>query len=244
MMRKILPIIASLLMVMLMLSGCTEHEKQESYTLKEIYSTGDFGFFVKDGKTFYPVKYINDDNNEGFQWCVGEIDCPKVTKDTPLVAVFDTNAEMPEDYFIESYESLGYSVGANISIGDDQNSLWLKTSGTCKNSDLDKSFAEENFDDVIEIESINGQKPLSNVDTDVNILIGLQKNKYYDFSVFVGTQNRKGSICADTFVMKLTGITNLENPLFKTDKQYFVVNLPQNIKPGYYDINKEGFFKI
>lgn len=243
-MKRIAPLIALLMVFTLLFSGCTKKEKQSSYTLKEIYSTGDFGFFVKDGDTFYPVKFINNDNTEGFQWCVGDIGCPTVTEKTPLVAVYDTNTDMPDEYVIESYECLGYSVGANISVGEDENSIWLDTSNMCTGSNIDASFGDQSVDGLIEVESINESRPFSNIDTDVNILIGLQKDKYYDFSVYIGTQNKKGSICADTMVFKMTGQTNLEKPLNKTNKQYFVVNLPRNIKPGYYDINQEGLFKV
>lgn len=238
-MRKII----LLLIAVLLLSGCAKEQK-ESYSLDEIYSDNVYGFFVKDGDLFYPVKFINDDSLEGFQWCKGDINCRKVTASTPLVAVFELSEDMPKEYFIESYSSLGFTIGSNVKIGEDGASMWLDTTNTCKNSDIETAFTEGNFDTEMEIGSINGTLPLSNVDTDVNILTGLQENKYYDISIYTGTQNKKGTICADTFVLKRKGQTDLENPLKKTTEGYFLVNLPENIKPGYYDINKGGFFEI
>lgn len=237
-MRKLI----TALLLCLLLTACSSGEPKTEYSLSEIYKDQAYGFYVKSGDTFYPVKPTP--GGEGYRWYAGKIKCPKVTDETPLVAVYNTNIDMPMEYYITRYDSLGYTIGSHISIGEDQNSLWMDTDDMCEGSDIQVIIDAEDFDSVVEVESINKQKPLSNVDTDVNILTGLEENKYYDLSIYTGTRNLKASICADTEVFKSRGITTLETPLIKTQEKYFIVNLPKNLKKGYYSINEDGMFTV
>ena len=225
------------------MTSCSEAEKKPVYTLNEIYSDDAYGFFVKDGDNFYPVQLLDDDYEKNFLWFCKDAAIPKVSEDTPLVAVYRSAEDMPEEYMIRKYNDLGYSVGANIKIGEDGNSLWMMTAEPCKGSQVEGAFSDVGLDLEVEIESINDIKPLSNVDTDVNIFTGLEKNKYYDFKIYTGTQFLEGSFCADTRVLKYIETTELIEPFKKTHDKYFIVNLPENLHKGFYDINGEGIFQ-
>ena len=246
--KKIIYIIPFLLLILL-LSGCSSQERKDVYSLDEIYSENAYGFYVKDGDNYYSLKQFEEvkfeDTENTLRWYVGDVKIPKVTKKTPLVAVYKKNEDMPEEYFIDKFHDLGYTVGANISIGEDNNSMWVNTSETCPNSHIGVAFSQQDLDDTIEIDTINDIRPFQNIDTDVNILTGLEKNKYYDVMFFVGTQSLgPASICADTRAMKFIERTTLIEPLQKTHDKYFIVTLPENLHKGYYDINGEGMFQL
>ena len=116
-MRKI-KFVCLILLAAILLTGCAEQEKKEVYTIDEIYNESAYGFFVMNGDKFYPLKTI-EAHDENVKWAVGEVKIPKVTKKTPVVAVFKNSSEMPNEYFIEKYNDLGYTLGANIGIGED-----------------------------------------------------------------------------------------------------------------------------
>ena len=242
-MRKI-KFVCLILLAAILLTGCAEQEKKEVYTIDEIYNESAYGFFVMNGDKFYPLKTI-EAHDENVKWAVGEVKIPKVTKKTPVVAVFKNSSEMPNEYFIEKYNDLGYTLGANIGIGEDDVSLWLNTSNTCTGSDIQTAFSGQGLDDMVEVEAVNDTKPYNNIDTDVNILTGLEKGKYYDLKIFSGTQSLHAkAICADTRVFKLVEKTSITDPLVKTHNRYFVVNLPTNLHKGFYSLNNEGMFQL
>lgn len=243
-MRKI-SLLISLLLTLVLLTGCMQTPvKKDSYTLDEIYSEKAFGFFVKDGKNFYPIKPVDTKAEKNFLWYTGDVKVPKVTSKTPLVAVFKKAEEMPQEYVLNKFNDLGYTFGAMVRVGDDNNSMWLQTQEPCPNSNMSTILSSSDIDNEIEVISINDSFPLNNVDTDINIFTGLEKNKYYTLQVLTGTKNQEISVCADTRVLKFVEETELANPFQKTQEDYFIVNLPENIHKGYYSINDEGIFQL
>ena len=238
-------LIALIILTALFLCGCsTSAPVKEKYKLDEIYEDSLYGFYVKDGTDFYPVKQPQGNPEDNFMWSYGSLGCPKVTKDTPLVAVFGSNQDMPNEYYIEKYRFLCYTIGANVSIGEDGQSMWMSTSNLCEGSNIQMALDGQDISDPCELDTVNGEKYLSNIDTEVNILTGLEKNKYYDLEIFSGTRNLKATICADTAVYKKKGHTDLSYPLTKTYDKYFIVNIPEDLGKGYYSVNGEGFFRI
>lgn len=242
----------------------TKNGKALSYSMDDILSKQMYGFYVmnRDG-TFTPVnssasgftsEATSYDSSRFVWWCDlntknKKIDydaiTPRVTKKTPLVAIYDSTSSMPTDYVIERYKSLGYTIGANFILGDDNKSIYMSTQSPCPNSDAYNLVNGKGYDEKLEVSKLNGKRdlPYSNVDTDINALIGLQKNKYYNLEFYMGTRARTATIKADTKILKSKEVITLENPLKKTDNQYFIVNLPDNMKYGYYYINDAGLFK-
>lgn len=240
-MRKYILILT--IVTIALLCGCAQKQEVKISSLDSIFSSSAFGFYIKDGDTFTPVAEMEE--GDKLLWKTGDLKCPELTDKTQLVAVYGSNSEMPDEYYIEQYEDMGWTIGANISLGEDENSMWMSTTGICKGSHVESTLDDQDFDSVIELETVNEEKPYSNIDTDINILTGLEKNKYYECSIYEGTKNLHATICADTRAFKLIDKIELTNsPLKKTHNQYFVVNLPVNLKKGYYSINGEGLFKI
>jgi len=235
-----------------------------SYTLDEIYSNKTFGFYVRntDG-TFTPVNSLAEgfngtvtsyDPSRFVWWCDvntknKKVDynriTPRVTKKTPLVAVYSSSNDMPDQYILERYAPLGYTIGTHFSLSEDGKGIYMQTNSPCSTSDMASILSGKGYDQQLEVAEINGRKklPYSNVDTDINVLLGLQKGKYYKITVYSGTSTRVATTKADTRVFKSREVTVLDSPLKKTQNQYFIVNLPDNLKHGYYYINDAGMFR-
>lgn len=275
MIKKIISLLLSSILLV-SLAGCSSSSKNEyadkkggkiEYTLSEIYDNSDWGFYVKNkNNTFTPVVPIN-----GFESTADEYDSsrsiwytditdrkatnkityskavPKVTDETPLVAIFDTKDEMPSSYILEEYSSMGYSVGAKISLGEDEQTMYMSSEDTCQNSSAASAMGSGGLDSLMEIEAINEKDSnnyISNIDTNINMLRGLEKDKYYTFKVHIGTQTKSAKIKADTRFFKSKNVLTLDYPLTTTNEQYYIVNLPENMNPGsWYYINDVGAFQ-
>ena len=77
----------------------------------------------------------------------------------------------------------------------------------------------------------------------MQLLLGLEKDKYYDFEFYQGTKYRKLTTIADTMVLQSEDMMILNNPYTKTKEGYFIINLPDNLKSGYYYICGLGLFR-
>lgn len=269
--KKAVFLLFIVLAVSLFLTSCGQKKEQVSkdggpvsYSLNDIYNNKAFGFYVRNTNgTFTPVNSLAEgfagvttsyDPSRFVWWCNvntknKKIDynriTPKVTKKTPLVAIFSSSNNMPKDYVIERYAPLGYTIGTHFSLSDDEKGIYMLTGSPCSTSDMAGILSGKGYDEQLEVAEINGRKklPYSNIDTDINVLLGLQKGKYYKITVYSGTSTKVATTKADTRVFKSREVTVLNSPLKKTQNQYFIVNLPDNLKHGYYYINEAGMFR-
>lgn len=237
---------------------------KKNLTISEIYNKEAFGFYVKNkDNTFTPVmKYAGGFETQATEYSADRYIwwsnqgtgkkalnydklIPTVSKDKPLVAIFGDANSIPEQCVIEEYEFEGYTIGTSVSLGEDEHSMYFEPAKICKNSSFEKAIGNAKLDQLVQINKINDSSklPYSNVDTDINMLLGLEKNKYYKISAYEGTKNVTVSVKADTKVFKSSDLMTLSIPYTKTDKQYFVVNIPDNLESGYYYINEAGVFK-
>lgn len=171
---------------------------------------------------------------------------PTVTQGTPLVAIYDSDSNMPDDWYLEKYTSKGYTVGMHIVLSDDK-TMQISTDDSLSNSSAGDSMSKisNGDDDVYNIEKISGTSalPIGNVDNNMQILLGFEKNKNYSFEFYQGTKLQKLTLTADTKVFQSSDYTALKEPYKKTSKGYFIINLPINLKSGYYYLSDIGFFR-
>lgn len=227
---------------------------------ESIEEEGREGFFVlnKDG-TFTPLMNTADgyqgettekeDLSTRYLWFTNnnvKISSliPIVSPSTKLVAIYNTDEAMPSIYTIEKYDFKGYTIGCHI-YKEEDDSLYMQTGEPLDSSMASEALSDFTDQDYYEISKINGSSdlPSSNVDNNMKLLLGLEKGKYYDFEFFKGTNYIKMSFIADTFIMQSSDIKILNNPYTKTTKGHFIINLPDNLSPGYYYICGVGMFK-
>lgn len=251
-MKKLIPVFLALAI----LTGCSSSDATPTTTVQSVLKNKEYGIYVlNEDETLSPLNSKatmgGDDYEQAsfFWWTVDkEKETPTLTPKSKLIAIYDSEQNMPAEYEIEKYQFLGYTIGGNVEIGEDNSSMWISTRNCCADSDMAKSFEKlESSDEKFELNQINDDEnlPFSNVDTDINTLIGLEKDKLYKLTIFVGTQTKNANIKADTQIFKSRGLLDLSiNPVIKTNNQYFIINLPDNIDKGYYRINEAGIFKV
>lgn len=188
-----------------------------------------------------PSRYIWLGNNEAdLIKLIPEID----NKKTKLVVVGTEADSLPDTYVLEKYSPLGYTIGTTFSTAESGDTLYMHTTDTCESS-MAAGELKNSSADMFPIHKINDSKniPLDNIDPDINMLLGLEKNKTYKLSIFKGTQYKELELVADTLVFKSVDFIELDTPFEVTDEGYFFINLPKNLKNGYYYINDYGLFK-
>lgn len=256
-----------LLCFILLLSGCGKSDPVSDDKGNRLYitaeelgleGTGREGFFVmNDDKTFSPV--VN--SFDGYQGETSESSAdrylwftnndvnisdliPVVSKNNPLVMVYDEDSNIPKEFTLEKYVFRGYTIGCHI-YRESDNSLYFSTEDTLNSSYAGTSMGQVTGDTTFKISTINGSSklPYQNVDNNMEMILGLEKGKYYDFEFYQGTKYRKLTTIADALVLQSDDIMKLTNPYTKTEKGYFLINLPDNLNPGYYYICGAGLFK-
>lgn len=173
---------------------------------------------------------------------------PTITKETPLVAVFGSDSDVDYDTFnMERFAKLGYTIGAHISLSDNGKTAYLETQDPCPHTAMEESLSDIGTSERLELTAINDSSAnvkLENIDTDINAFLGFEKNKRYKITAFVGTNTSSVETKADTAIFKSQEAVNIKNPYKKTSKGYFIVNLPENMKQGYYFVPGYGIFKV
>ena len=256
-------------LVILLLSGCSTHSQKGTnatesgsihrLTLQQVFEEERQGIFVMNGdNSFSPVmsrmpgfkgstssadpkRYLwYTDNEADFTSLI-----PVVTPETPLVAIYRSNSALPSYWYLEKYEDRGYTVGAHF-FKTSNGKAYIDVKGTLSGSSAEKAIAEGAFpDSSYQITKINELEtfPLSNIDTNLLMYMGLQKDKLYTFYFYQGTVARRLPIYADTRVFQSVQHIELTAPIKRTDGGYFIINLPVNLTSGYYYICDIGLFE-
>lgn len=234
---------------------------QLRYTYQEIMEENATGIFVlNEDNTFSPAitsmpnfqGATDKASPERFVWYSEATDdvsrlIPTVTRNGNLVAIFNQDGELSESHYLEKYKYKGYTIGAHIALDENKN-MHLFTEECLKGSQAAgvlTTMAENTNDEWI-ISEISGstELPINNVDPNMGLLLGLQENKLYEIKYYHGTKEDKQVFKADTKVFQSEKYIPLPTPYKKTDKGFFIINLPENLSNGYYYISDMGFFAI
>ena len=231
------------------------------YSYEDIDEKGLTGVFVhnEDG-TFSPAiqnmpnfqGVTGEKSSERFVWYVESDESigqyiPVLNSKSELVVVYNMDGDLPGSYYLEKYGLKGYTIGAHIRLDDD------KTMFLCARDCLGGSQAaamltkmESNTDDEYTISQISGSDvlPINNVDPNMQLLLGLEKDKLYKVRYYQGTKAREATFRADTKVFQSEKYIPIPTPYQRTDNGYFIVNLPLNLTDGYYYLSDIGFFAV
>ena len=230
------------------------------YTFEEIEEEEMTGVFVhNEDDTFSPaIKSMPNfqgqtatSSAERFIWYV-ESDksmdelIPLVHSGSELVVIYDMDGDLPGSYYLEKYAERGYTIGAHISLDEDK-TMYLEAEDALSGSQAAGMLSDmgENTDNIYTVGEISGTDvlPIGNVDPNMNLLLGLERDKLYIFRYYQGTKEREATFKADSKVFQSERFIPISTPYIKTDKGYFIVNLPQNLQSGYYYLSDIGFFE-
>lgn len=172
---------------------------------------------------------------------------PAVKGGSELVVIYDTDGDLPGSCYLERYSLKGYTIGAHVKIGEDK-TMYLRSDDCLPGSQAEAVFdkMENNTDDEYTIAGISGSEklPIGNVDPNMELLLGLEHDKLYKIRYYQGTKEREVTFKADSKVFQSEKYIPITTPYNKTDKGYFIVNLPENLAKGYYYLSDVGFFKF
>ena len=167
---------------------------------------------------------------------------PVYDSETKLVILYNTNNSVPGELVIERYEYMGYTVGGHFFL-ESGGRVLLSSKDSLPGTYMRKALEKITKEDRCEVVSANGKDgfPISNIDTDADLLLGLEQGKLYEFGIYRGTRYETLRTIADTQVFKgsITVILDTSNIYEKTKEGYFIVRLPA-LSKGYYYINGEG----
>lgn len=230
------------------------------YTYEDIEAEQKTGLFVHNADdTFSPciqtvpnfAGSTDKSSADRFLWYVdGEQSItdyiPTVSGDSELVVVYNVDGDLRGSYYLEKYIERGYTIGAHFLLTDD-NAIYLRAKNTLRGSQAASTLSsmESNTDDLYEVIEISGTQslPTSNIDRNMELLLGLEKDKLYRFRYYQGTKEKRATFRADAKIFQSERILPITTPYRKTDMGYFIVNLPQNIQDGYYYLSDVGFFR-
>lgn len=264
---------AVLIAIALVFSGCGNGETRlaanakgdiKVLTVSEIYDREETGFYVKqEEEGFSPV--LSDvggfdgeaaewDRTRFLWWPVRSVKnrnldygklVPAASPKKPLCLFAETAEDMPETITLERYVNKGYTVGGSAFMTETGDGISLSTEEVCEDSEYADLVDGLDLGESMEIARINDLKelPVENVDTDINKLLGLEREKYYKFRFRVGTRTKEADLLADTRVLKSKEVLRLGLKYKQTSRQYFEILLPDNLERGWYYINDAGLFR-
>lgn len=227
-------------------SGFYVFDKREE-TFTPIMGYGSDG--RDEGTVFSFIDSLSSDSETKYMWAGSKnVDLyefiPTIDGKNTFLVMFQKDQEsMPEDYKLEKYKYLGYTIGVEFTFADTGKTMYINGKNTCPTSMA--SDVLKDSEELMQVYEINDSKklPTENVDTEINVLLGLEREKKYKLEYFNGTQKQENDFIADTAVFKCQEEVVMNDPIKVTENSFFYIKLPKNIKNGYYIINESGMFK-
>lgn len=172
---------------------------------------------------------------------------PTLGKNCSLV--LKTSKDLPTVSSLVQMVDYGTTIGAIMNRNFDPNvfSISKGNNALCKDSDASKVFGNGqttiNQDFNIRIVDIGGSKVNESMLSDVNTIQGLEEDKDYKVTYYIGTQYHEVPVTADTHVFStnIDTIRSISKYTYTKDG-YVVLQLPEDLEKGYYYINQSGVF--
>lgn len=264
-MKKQILVAVLVILAVVSFSGCTSEKKYaddgkvHQYSLQELTENEKEGFFVlNENEKFTPIidyaegynEYIDENTGTNpsryIWWTDNSKDVstliPTINNKTKIVAIYNKNSTLPENITLEKYKDMGYTIGAHM-YKDEANDIYIST----VDYETDSNIAQQlmNLEDNYKVYEINesDKLPTDNIDNNICMLLGLEKDAKYLVSIYVGTSYRVLETTADTRCLQAENLIPLDSPYEQTKEGYFIVKLPDNLENGYYYLSGAGLFR-
>ena len=204
---------------------------------------------IATGFSGYVVSPDASSKDRFIWWCDNAVNLTKLiptyTKGSKLVMIYNSDNSLPGEFLLEKYKYLGYTIGCKF-IKSDDDSVYISTRDMLEGTSAEEILLEVADEESYKLASVNKTNtlPLDNIDNNLNMLLGLENSKTYNFAFYKGTKYVMFDTVADTQVMQSESLICLENPYTKTKDGYFEINLPENLADGYYYICELGLFRV
>ena len=241
-------LITCLTVMAMTLSGCSAVIQQEEtepdileYTVDDLPS----GVYLKVEDTFYKpynsgktyTDVAQNSNSSRVLWYTNEKQHIPTYRNGNQI-IYKNLESVPRTFTLEGFEHVGDSVGIRGITLNDAGRYSLGYASFKSGSDASVQL-EEYSGKAIVLDNINGNTVNSTMINRTGSISGLELGKSYTFGFYVGTKYFEKTILADTEIYVSKSITTL-NQYELTKGGYLILQMPDLLTPGYYDINNSG----
>lgn len=220
-----------------------ESELPEGYAILK-----EDGLFYKPLNTMGSEDNASDDSGNVYTWFTEEYDnaIPKMSSDDKLI--FYSTTSRPSSVVLYKMTDYGYTVGTTFkygtATGDESSGIKYMQFGKVYNpfSPIESYIGQAlSTEAVVSIQEINGKTFKASMLVDGTFLKGLTKDAMYKIGYYEGTIYKSINIKADShlFLQEYSTVVSSYTELKST---YFQINIPEDLAPGYYYIDKVGMF--
>ena len=255
---KIFTLIPMCLLTLGLLTGCedvqifqTKTDPYKLVALKDSELKNDT-YYVKNNTRFYQTYKPTGGNSSSEVSALNESRVYITMKDDALIptfysdelAAFPSNSPDLNEVILERFSVQGYSIGCFSGYITEDGFLRFTKDGLVANSSLQKAIGETDSNDI-RIASIDGKELASEqINKKAGIIIGLEQGKTYKIGYYVGTKFYEKNITADCKIYEAYEMYAFgKDYIDDTPNGYMAFSMPQDLKPGYYNINGGGLYR-
>ena len=255
---KILTLIPMCLLTIGLLTGCedvqifqTKTDPYKLVALKDSELKNDT-YYVQNNTRFYRTYKPTAGNASSEVSALNESRVFVTMKDDALIptfyaeelAAFQSNSPDLNEIRLERFNVQGYSIGCFSGYVTADGYLRFTKDGLVANSSLQKAIGETDSNDI-RIASIDGKELApEQINRKAGILVGLEQGKSYKIGYYVGTKFYEKNITADCKIYEAYEMFSFgKDYIDDTPNGYMAFSMPQDLKPGYYNINGGGLYK-
>lgn len=255
---KLLTLVPMCLLTIGLLTGCedvqifqTKTDPYKQVALKDSELKNDT-YYVKNNTRFYQTYLPKSGNATSQVSALNENRVFVTMQDDSLIpsfysdelAAFQSNSPDLNEISLERFSDQGYSIGCFSGYVTEDGYLRFTKDGLVANSSFQKAIGETDSNDI-RIASIDGKEIApEQINKKAGVLVGLEQGKSYKIGYYVGTKFYEKNITADCKIYEAYEMYSFGNDYIDdTPNGYMAFSMPQDLKPGYYNINGSGLFK-
>ncbi|WP_026658631.1 hypothetical protein [Butyrivibrio sp. AC2005] len=255
---RILTIIPTCLLTLGFLTGCGDVQIFQTNTdpyalvaLKDSELTND-NYYVKNNTRFYQTYLPARGNASSQVSALNESRVLVTMEDDALIPTYysDELIAVPSDspdlgeISLERFSIQGYTIGGISGYITEDGYLRFTRQGLVSDSSFLAAIGDTTSD-AIRIASIDGKEiSPEQINKKAGIIMGLEQGKSYKIGYYVGTKYYEKNITADCKVYEAYEMFSFSSDYIDdTPNGYMAFSMPQDLKPGFYNINGRGLFR-
>ncbi|MBP3783879.1 MAG: hypothetical protein J6I68_11590 [Butyrivibrio sp.] len=253
--HKILPLALAIVLVMPLLTGCTNiiERKKNKYAQVQLTKEElkDDVYYIKNGTKFvqvykaqtYNVTSTESGRNKKTVFLGLDFETVPTLYKGEIIALATKSTAFKKVEIIR-YETIGYTLGMfGLKKNEDTGTLDLSTDqNLAEDSNVYKTLRKKTYSTSLQLVSINNQPVSESMINDTGIFDCLEENGIYTLEYYSGTKLSSSQLQADMFALQEFEYYEI-NEADNTANGYFALSLPEDAKSGYYYIEGAGMFK-
>lgn len=253
--KKKMLIIMICILSSVLLSACERKQifvkKEDAYKLKALRDTEleNDNYYVKDKSQFYlcykpqgtATGITSQPKSSRLLWFNKEETLIPSYYKGELIA-YQSNELKLSSVTLERFENIGYSIGMHGGeMNVRTNGINYQTRKIIKETSAEKEFKKSKSNEISIVE-IDGNAVTEDFIDSAGVIRNMEKNQTYEIGYYEGTKYKTTEITADICYLKSFEVFTI-NEISTTKNGYLCIQIPFNLKSGYYYINGVGLFK-